>query len=130
MVTWITSADVAEALGIPVTDTGFLDRCTEAANAYAFRRRAEAGYVDSPDVSPGPDASMGVTIYAVALYRERGAVDSFASFDAFQSGIVPAGTFAQVNRLLGVPRAAVDRPDPELVVNPLYRARHLRGVHW
>jgi hypothetical protein len=87
--TWATPADVADALGgtADPADT-FLIACTDAANAYAWRRRDEAGYVDDPAVSPGPDATMGVTVYAVALYRERGSVDSYASFEQFGAGAV------------------------------------------
>lgn len=109
--TWATPADVADALGgtADASDT-FLIACTDAANAYAWRRRDEAGYMDDPAVSPGPDATMGVTVYAVALYRERGSVDSYASFEQFGAGAVPQSTFGQVNRLLGVPRGQCDAP--------------------
>jgi hypothetical protein len=107
---WIDSTEVAEALGtVSASDTDFLDRCTAAANAFAYRRREQAGYTDDPDVSPGPDASMGTTMYAVALFRERGSVDSFASFEDFSTGVFPQSSFGQVLRLLGVPRPAVDR---------------------
>lgn len=111
MTAWVDSSDVAAALGgISAADEEFLDRCTAAANEFAFRRRREAGYRDDSNSSPGPDASMGVTMYAVALYRERGTTDSFASFEEFSTGVLPQSTFAQVLRLLGVPRPAVDRP--------------------
>lgn len=125
MTVWASVADVIDALG-PVADPldPFLTTATDAANAFAFRRRYEAGYVDDPDISPGPDVAAGVTLYAVALYRERGSTDSFASFDAFQTGVVPSSTFAQVLRLLAVPRAQVDRPS----ITVASRVAWLKGV--
>lgn len=109
--TWVDSSDVADAVGgVSSSDMDFLDRCTAAANEFAFRRRREAGYNDDSQSSPGPDASMGVTMYAVALFRERGSVDSFSSFEEFAQGVPPQATFGQVLRLLGIPKPAVDRP--------------------
>jgi hypothetical protein len=118
---WITSTQVADALGLPVSADPFLNECTDAANAYCFRRRQKAGYDDDPDVSPGADVSMGTIIYAEALFRERGAVDSYPSFDAFAAGAVPSASMGQVNRLLGTPRPQVDSAatDWPLMVNPL-----------
>jgi hypothetical protein len=108
---WVDSSDVAAALGgVTANDEEYLDRCTAAANEWAFRRRHQAGYRDDSNTSPGPDASMGVTMYAVALFRERGSVDSFASFEEFSTGVLPQATFGQVLRLLGIPKPAVDRP--------------------
>ena len=49
-VTWITSADVEEFLGIETAtanDTAFLTYCVNASNAFCYRKRVEAGYVDS-----------------------------------------------------------------------------------
>jgi hypothetical protein len=45
-------------------------------------------------------------MYAAVLYRERGSVDSFASFDQM-GGAVPFGSNGQINKLLGVNRAQV-----------------------
>jgi hypothetical protein len=122
-VTWATVDDVTDALGVPTTDTAHLDACVAAANAFAYRRRLQAGYVDDETVAPGDDAHLGVVTYAVALFRERGTVDSYASFDAYAAGAVPQSTFGQVLRLLGVPRPAVDRPytDDELAARRVAR---------
>lgn len=128
MTDWATPDDVNAALGGTATDTDFLTACTDAANAYAWRKRFEAGYVDDATVTPGPDVTMGVVMYAVALYRERGSVDSYASFDAFASGVMPSSSHGQVNRLLGVPRGMVDNPYVEQVA--ALRRRHLRAVRW
>ena len=107
--TWITAADVLAWLGISVAtanDTAFVGSCTDAANAFAFRRRKEAGYFDSLTTVPGADVKLGTTMLAGALYRERGSVDSFASFEAMN---IPGsvGSMGQINRLLGVNRSQV-----------------------
>ena len=107
--TWIVAADVLAWLGISVAtanDTAFVGSCTDAANAFAFRRRKEAGYFDSLTTVPGADVKLGTTMLAGALYRERGSVDSFASFEAMN---IPGsvGSMGQINRLLGVNRSQV-----------------------
>ena len=107
--TWIVAADVLSWLGIAVAtanDTAFVGACTDAANAFAFRRRKEAGYFDSLTTVPGADVKLGTTMLAGALYRERGSVDSFASFEAMN---IPGsvGSMGQINRLLGVNRSQV-----------------------
>ena len=108
-VTWIVAADVLAWLGISVAtanDTAFVSSCTDAANAFAFRRRKEAGYFDSLTTVPGADVKLGTTMVAGSLYRERGSVDSFASFEAMNiPGTV--GSMGQINRLLGVNRSQV-----------------------
>lgn len=121
--TWCTVAEVEDALGVPVTDQAHLARCVDASNAFCYRRRLEAGYVDDIDVSPGADATMAAITYSVTLYRERGAVDSFASFDAFATGAFPTSTMGQVLRLLGAPRGQVDRPPLTPVATPYARGR-------
>lgn len=122
---WATPADVALALADTADAADpFLVACTDAANAWAWRRRTEAGYTDDdPDVSPGPDVSMGVTVYAVALFRERGTVDSYASFEQFSIGAVPQSSYGQVLRLLGVPRGQCDNPPTVASLTALRRAR-------
>lgn len=109
VVTWADSDDVKVWLGIAAAtanDTAFIDYCVEAANCYAYRVRYEAGYKDSPVTSPCPSAKLGTIMYAGSLYRERGSVDSFASFD--QTGTaVPFGTMARIKQLLGVGRPQV-----------------------
>jgi hypothetical protein len=107
--TWIVAADVLSWLGIAVAtanDTAFVGACTDAANAFAFRRRKEAGYFDSLSSVPGADVKLGTTMVAGSLFRERGSVDSFASFEAMNiPGTV--GSMGQINRLLGVNRSQV-----------------------
>lgn len=104
-VTWATVDDVTRALGVPVTDPDWLAQVTDAANQWAFRRRADAGYVDDPATAP-PDVTLGVVLFAKALHNERGAVDGFASFEQLGPVVAP-GTLGQVNRLLGLGKPAV-----------------------
>jgi hypothetical protein len=106
---WIVANDVLAWLGISVAtanDTAFVGSCTDAANAFAFRRRKEAGYFDSLTTVPGADVKLGTIMIAGSLYRERGSVDSFASFEAMN---IPGsvGSMGQINRLLGVNRSQV-----------------------
>ena len=107
--TWVDAASVISWLGIAAAtanDTAFITSAVSAANQFAFRRRKESGYFDSLTTSPGDDVSLGTTMYAASLYRERGAVDSFASFDSMGSP-TPFGSMGQIMRLLGVNRSQV-----------------------
>ena len=107
--TWITNQMVIDWLGIAsatVNDTTFITKCVSAANAYAYRRRREAGYYDSLTAVPGGDVELGTIMYAATLYRERGSVDSFASFEDMGQP-VPFGSHGQINRLLGINRSQV-----------------------
>lgn len=108
--TWITDNDVLDWLGIDpasAIDQNFVTACTEAANAFAYRRRKSAGYADSLTVVPNAAAKLGTIQYAGMLYRERGtAGENFASFS--QMGAIPVtGSMGQIMRLLGVNRARI-----------------------
>ncbi len=107
---WITPADVTVALGAGPVDAAWLDQVVPAADAWAQRRRATAGYDDDPAVVPSADVKTGTVLYAVALYRERSSADSFVSFDELAAGPVVVGAMGQIKRLLGIGRAAVDTP--------------------
>jgi hypothetical protein len=108
--TWITDANVIEWLGISsatANDTAFITKCTAAANAFAYRRRVESGYLeDSLTTSPGGDVTLGTIMYAATLYRERGSVDSFASFDTMGTFPVTSG-LGRIMQLLGCGRPQV-----------------------
>lgn len=107
--TWINANDVADWLGLDYTDerdTAFLDVCVSAANAFAYRRRKAARYSDSLSLVPDGAAKLGTIQYAAALFREKGSVDSFQSFDAMQM-TAPTGSMGQILRLLGCNRAAI-----------------------
>ena len=108
-VSWIVAADVLAWLGIDVAtanDTAFVTTCVNASNAWCYRKRREAGYIDSMTTVPSADVKLGIVMYAATLYRERGSVDSFASFDAMGTFPVPS-TLGRIMQLLGCGRAQV-----------------------
>lgn len=107
--TWTTSALVTEFLGISgatANDTAYIATCVAAANQWCFRRRQQAGYYDQPGTAPDASVQLGTTLYASALYRERGSVDSFQSFESMSVG-VPTLTNGRIMQLLGVRRSQV-----------------------
>lgn len=109
-VTWITSNDVLSWLGIDVAtsnDTAFVAQCVAASNAFCWRKRREAGYADSMTTVPDGAAKMGAIMYAGTLFRERGSVDSFASFDSMSVTGSPSATLGRIMQLLGCGRAQV-----------------------
>jgi hypothetical protein len=106
---WITSTNIEDWLGIGTAsalDAAFLTSCASAANQFCYRRRQEAGYFDSLNTSPSGDVTLGTIMYGGALYRQRGSVDSFASFDNMQSA-PPVALSGMVKQLLGIDRPAV-----------------------
>ena len=107
--TWITQQNVLDWLGISVASAGdqaFVTTCAAAANAFCFRRRYEASYVDSLTTVPSTDVYLGTVMYAGMLYKSRGTVDVFSSFqDMGQTPVV--GMNGQIKQLLGIDRPAV-----------------------
>jgi hypothetical protein len=108
--TWITAAMIEDYLGIPLTsvdDATFLTQCAAAANAFAYRRRYESGYLqDSLTTSPGGDVTLGTVMIGAAYFRQRGSYNTIASFDGL--GAPPAnGVSPMVMQLLGVNRPQV-----------------------
>lgn len=111
-IVWITAEQVAAQLGIDVNDLSadqlaVLEDATDAAEDVIFRRRREAGYSDHPNVVPGHDVQLGTILYAVALYREQGSVDSFQSFDGAPVTGTVGGTWPTILRLVGCGRPQV-----------------------
>lgn len=107
--TWIANADVVEWLGIAAAtanDTAFITDCVAASNAYCSRKRRNAGYFDDLNTAPSGDVFLGTVMYAATLYRERGSVDSFASFDNMGGG-TPFGSMGRIKQLLGIDRPQV-----------------------
>jgi len=107
--TWITAGNIEDWLGIgtaTAADTAFLTQCAAAANAFCFRRRAENNYYDSLTTSPSGDVTLGTICYGAMLYRQRGSVTDFASFDGMSGGGTN-GLTPIIKQLLGVNRAAV-----------------------
>jgi hypothetical protein len=107
--TWITAAQIEDWLGIgtaTAADTTFLTQCASAANAFCYRRRQEAGYVDSLTTVPSGDVALGSIQYGGMLYRQRGSIDQFSSFG--DGGAVSVtGLSGIIKQLLGIDRPQV-----------------------
>ena len=107
--TWIDDTDIEDWLGIPVATVAvqaFLEQCAAAANAFCYRRRQEAGYVDSYTTVPNGSVKLGTIQYGGMLYRQRGSIDTYASFD--QQGASPVtGLSGVIKQLLGIDRPQV-----------------------
>jgi hypothetical protein len=108
--TWITAQNILDWLGIAVAtaaDQAFVTQCAAAANAFCYRRRQEAGYLqDSLTTAPSSDVSLGVIQYGGMLYRQRGSIDSFAQFDINAMNPV-TGLSGVIKQLLGIDRPQV-----------------------
>jgi len=107
--TWVLGPAVATWLGIAlagVDETAFLTQCASSASNFLFRRRQESGYTDSLTTSPGSDVTLATTMYAGALYRQRGAVNDFAGFTDMGTP-VSTGLSPLIKQLAGIPRPAV-----------------------
>jgi len=107
-ITWVDTDDVAEFLGETPAgdDLTWLESCTDAANEFAWHRREAAGYADNPTVAPHASVRLGTMLYAGALFRERGSIDSYQSFQDIPI-TAPIGSMGQIMRLLGIGRMAV-----------------------
>ena len=107
--TWVTAANIEDWLGIgtaTAADAAFLTVCAAASSQFAWRRRMEAGYVDSLTTVPSQDVFLGTQMYGGALYRQRGSVDSYGSFQ--NMGVVPVmGLNGMIRQLLGIDRPQV-----------------------
>jgi hypothetical protein len=107
--TWITVSDLTEFLGISgatANDTLFMTSSVNASNAWSFKRRVQAGYHDSLITVPDAAVKAGVVLMAASLYRERGSIDSFASFQDMSIS-APVASMGRVNQLLGIKRSQV-----------------------
>ena len=107
--TWITVADLTEFLGISgatANDTAFMTSSVNASNAWSFKRRVQAGYHDSLTTVPDAAVKAGVVLMAASLYRERGSIDSFQSFQDMSIS-APVASMGRINQLLGIKRSQV-----------------------
>jgi hypothetical protein len=106
---WISASDIEDWLGIgtaTAADATFLTICASSASQFCWRRRMEAGYVDSLTTVPSQDVKLGTIMYGGALYRQRGSMDSFASFQSM--GTAPVmGLNGMIRQLLGIDRPQV-----------------------
>jgi len=107
--TWVTAATLEDWIGIgtaTAADAAFLTVCAAAASQFCWRRRMEAGYVDSLTTVPSQDVFLGTQMYGGALYRQRGSVDQFASFQ--NMGVTPVmGLNGMIRQWLGIDRPQV-----------------------
>lgn len=108
--TWASAQDIQTYVGITVATAGettYLTTCALAANAFCYRRRQEAGYLeDALATAPSGDVKLGTIMYGAALYRQRGSIDQFASFDAMSTAQI-VGLAPIVKQLLGIDRPQV-----------------------
>jgi hypothetical protein len=107
--TWINVADLTEFLGISgatANDTSFMTSSVNASNAWSFKRRVQAGYSDSLTTVPDAAVKAGVVLMAASLYRERGSLDSFNSFQDMNIS-APVASMGRINQLLGIKRSQV-----------------------
>jgi len=107
--TWVLGPAVGTWLGIAlagVDETAFLTQCASSASNFLFRRRQESGYTDSLTTSPGSDVTLATTMYAGALYRQRGAISDFSGFSEMGTP-VSTGLSPLIKQLAGIPRPAV-----------------------
>jgi hypothetical protein len=107
--TWISVSDLTEFLGISgatANDTAFMTSSVNASNAWSFKRRVQAGYHDSLTTVPDAAVKAGVVLMAASLYRERGSIDSFQSFQDMSIS-APVASMGRINQLLGIKRSQV-----------------------
>ena len=106
---WVTAANLEDWIGIgtaTAADAAFLTVCAAAASQFCWRRRMEAGYIDSLTTVPSQDVFLGTQMYGGALYRQRGSIDQFASFQ--NMGVTPVmGLNGMIRQLLGIDRPQV-----------------------
>ena len=109
--TWVSVAQLITYLGVTITnpsdDYTLAEQARNAGNDFCYRRRQESGYFDSLTTSPGHDVTLGTLMYAAALWRSRGSIETaYAAFDTMgtptQQSLTPI-----VKQLLGIPRPAV-----------------------
>ena len=103
---WITGTELATYLGLTyASDSAFFTQCAAAASHLAYRRRLEANYLtDEPAVAPSEDVKVGTLMLGMAIYRQRGSIDQFASFSDMGGTIPVTGLSPMVKMLLGINR--------------------------
>ena len=78
--TWVSAAELITYLGVQITnpsdDYTLITQAVSAGNQFCYRRRQEAGYIDSLTTSPGGDQTLGTLMYCAALWRSRGSLEN------------------------------------------------------
>jgi len=108
--TWVTAGEIEDYVGIltaSAEEAAFLTQCAAACNAFAYRRRYEAGYLqDSLSTAPSGDVKLGTIMIGAAYYRQKGSFNTIATFDGM--GAPPStGVTPMVMQLLGINRPQV-----------------------
>jgi hypothetical protein len=108
--TWVTAGEIEDYVGIgtaSIEEAAFLTQCAAACNAFAYRRRYEAGYLqDSLTTSPSADVKLGTIMIGAAYFRQKGSFNTIATFDGM--GAPPStGVTPMVMQLLGINRPQV-----------------------
>lgn len=108
--TWVTAGEIEDYVGIgtaSIEEAAFLTQCAAACNAFAYRRRYEAGYLqDSLSTAPSGDVKLGTIMIGAAYYRQKGSYSQIATFDGM--GAPPStGVTPMVMQLLGINRPQV-----------------------
>jgi hypothetical protein len=108
--TWVTAGEIEDYVGIgtaSIEEAAFLTQCAAACNAFAYRRRYEAGYLqDSLSTAPSGDVKLGTIMIGAAYYRQKGSFNTIATFDGM--GAPPStGVTPMVMQLLGINRPQV-----------------------
>lgn len=109
-VQWIDAAYVEVILGYETAgdDTTYLDECVDAAQDWTWRLRQSSGYkYDHPSIVPSADVRLGCGLYALALFREKGTVDGFASFDGMNIPATPTLSMGRILQLIGCKKPQV-----------------------
>lgn len=107
--TWITGQNVADWVGVTYAlDSDFLDQCALAASQFCWRRRQESGKLqDSLTTAPSADVKLGTVMYGGALYRAKGSVDAYASFNEMGATMPTIGLSPIIKQLLEIGAHAV-----------------------
>jgi hypothetical protein len=108
--TWVTAGEIEDYVGIgtaSIEEASFLTQCAAACNAFAYRRRYEAGYLqDSLTTAPSGDVKLGTIMIGAAYFRQKGSFNTIATFDGM--GAPPStGVTPMVMQLLGINRPQV-----------------------
>ena len=107
---WCSGADIETWLGITLAgedETAFLEQCAASASEFLYRRRVESGYTtDELETPPNESCKLATIMYGGAIYRQRGAIDQFASFS--EMGVAPTiGLSPMIKQLAGLSRPQV-----------------------
>jgi hypothetical protein len=106
----VTAGEIEDYVGIitaTAEEASFLTQCAAACNAFAYRRRYEAGYLqDSLSTVPSGDVKLGTIMIGAAYFRQKGSYTTLATFDGM--GAPPStGVSPMVMQLLGINRPQV-----------------------